>query len=42
VRKEGVLSKTEDFETSHSIFITKQDEMVQAVVMATGDERNPK
>jgi len=42
VRKEGVSLKTEDFDTNHSIFITKQDEMVKAVVMAAGDERNPK
>jgi len=42
VRKEGVDLETEDYETAHSIFITKQEEMVQAVVKAAGDVRNPK
>ncbi|KAF7946472.1 hypothetical protein EAE96_009470 [Botrytis aclada] len=41
VKKEGVSVKTQDYETSHSIFITKQDEMVQAVLAAVSDERNP-
>ncbi|TVY43897.1 hypothetical protein LOCC1_G003845 [Lachnellula occidentalis] len=40
VKKEGVVLKTEDYETSHSIFITKQAEMVRAVVEAAKDERN--
>ncbi|KAI9643115.1 hypothetical protein NHQ30_008850 [Ciborinia camelliae] len=42
VRKEGVVLKTEDYETAHSIFISKQEEMVQAAVVAAGDERNLK
>ena len=41
-RKEGVVLRTEDYETSHSVFITKQQEMVQVVVTAAEDERNPK
>ncbi|CAG8974879.1 hypothetical protein HYALB_00000494 [Hymenoscyphus albidus] len=40
VKKAGVVIKTEDYGTSHSIFITKQDEMVQAVVRAAEDKRN--
>ena len=40
IRKEGVVLRTEDYETSHSIFITKQQEMVQMVVKAAEDERN--
>ncbi|KAI9734755.1 MAG: hypothetical protein M1818_006742 [Claussenomyces sp. TS43310] len=42
VRAEGVVLRTEDYETSHSVFITKQEEMVQAVRKAAEDERNPK
>lgn len=42
VRKDGVVPRTEDYETSHSVFITRQEEMVQAVVKAAEDERNPK
>lgn len=42
VKKEGVVLRTEDYETSHSVFITKQEEMVQVVVKAAEDERNPK
>jgi pimeloyl-ACP methyl ester carboxylesterase len=42
VKKAGIVIKTDDYETCHSIFITKQDEMVQAVVKAAEDERNPK
>jgi hypothetical protein len=41
VRKEGVVLRTEDYETSHSVFITRQQEMVQVVVNAAEDERNP-
>ena len=26
VRKEGVVLRTEDYETSHSVFITRQEE----------------
>ncbi|KAI9823830.1 MAG: hypothetical protein M1819_001131 [Sarea resinae] len=42
VRKEGVVLRTEDYETSHSIFITKQEEMVQVAIKAAEDERNLK
>jgi hypothetical protein len=42
VRKEGVVLRTEVYETSHSVFITRQQEMVQAAVNAAEDERNPK
>ncbi|THC91031.1 hypothetical protein EYZ11_009513 [Aspergillus tanneri] len=41
VRKEGLVLRTVDFKTSHSVFITKQEEMVQLVVEAAEDERNP-
>lgn len=40
VKKEGVVLRTEDYETSHSVFITKQEEMVQVLVKAAKDERN--
>lgn len=35
------MLKTEDYDTCHSIFITRQREMVQLVVEAAQDERNP-
>ncbi len=41
VRKEGVVPKIKEYDTSHSVFITMQQEMVQAVVKAAEDERNP-
>ncbi|KAF5869608.1 putative prolyl aminopeptidase protein [Botrytis fragariae] len=40
VKSEGIVIKTEDYETCHSVFITKEKEMVDAVVVAAGDERN--
>ncbi|KAF7940679.1 uncharacterized protein EAE97_006865 [Botrytis byssoidea] len=40
VKSEGVVIKTEDYETCHSVFITKEKEMVDAVVVAAKDERN--
>ncbi|KAL1987390.1 hypothetical protein VTN96DRAFT_4106 [Rasamsonia emersonii] len=42
VRKEGVTLRTEEYDANHSIFITKQEEMVQAALKAAADERNPK
>ncbi|MCJ1252158.1 hypothetical protein MMC30_009397 [Trapelia coarctata] len=41
VRQERVLLRTEEYETIHSFFITRQEEMVQAVVKAAQDGRNP-
>ncbi|TGO54932.1 hypothetical protein BOTNAR_0256g00070 [Botryotinia narcissicola] len=40
VKSEEVVIKTEDYETCHSVFITKEKEMVDAVVVAAKDERN--
>ncbi|KAM0165434.1 hypothetical protein ACHAPG_000105 [Botrytis cinerea] len=40
VKSEGVVLKTEDYETCYSVFITKEKEIVGAVVVAAGDERN--
>ncbi|KAM0183737.1 hypothetical protein ACHAPF_000179 [Botrytis cinerea] len=40
VKSEGVVLKTEDYETFYSVFITKEKEIVDAVVVAAGDERN--
>ncbi|KAM0129344.1 hypothetical protein ACHAP3_007849 [Botrytis cinerea] len=40
VKSEGVVLKTEDYETCYSVFITKEKEIVDAVVVAAGDERN--
>lgn len=42
VKGEGVVVKTEDWDTCHSIFITKREEMVRAVLEAVRDERNAK
>ncbi|MCJ1373600.1 hypothetical protein MMC20_004828 [Loxospora ochrophaea] len=42
VRKEGVVLRTEDYDTSHSIFVTRQEDMVGAVVRAAEDDRNLK
>jgi pimeloyl-ACP methyl ester carboxylesterase len=38
--KEGVVIKKEDYATCHSIFITKQKEMVDLALRAAKDERN--
>ncbi|KAF7905208.1 uncharacterized protein EAF01_005729 [Botrytis porri] len=40
VKSEGVVIKTKDYETCHSVFITKEKEMVDAVVVAASDKRN--
>jgi len=40
VKEQGILMKIEDYDTSHSIFITKQDKMVRAVLEAAEDSRN--
>ncbi|KAF7896212.1 hypothetical protein EAF00_006226 [Botryotinia globosa] len=40
VKSEGVMIKTEDYETCHNVFITKEKEMVDAAVVAAKDERN--
>lgn len=37
----GVTVVTGDFATSHSVFITKQAEMVEAALTAASDPRNP-
>ncbi|KAJ5565089.1 hypothetical protein N7513_001331 [Penicillium frequentans] len=40
VQEEGVVVKTEVYDADHSIFITKEREMVQAALNAAADERN--
>jgi len=41
VEEQGVSYVEKKYETSHSVFITKQDEMVRDVVEAANDVRNP-
>ncbi|MCJ1379213.1 hypothetical protein MMC17_002313 [Xylographa soralifera] len=41
VKKEGVELRIETYDTCHSIFLTKQKEMVELVAKAVRDERNP-
>ncbi len=41
VRSEGVVPRIEKYDTNHGVFITRQQEMAQAVVKAAEDERNP-
>jgi len=36
-----IVVKFEDRDTNHSIFITKQDEIVRVVLEAAEDSRNP-
>ncbi|KAJ0413932.1 alpha/beta-hydrolase [Aspergillus carlsbadensis] len=40
VKEEGVDLRTEDFDTCHSIFISREGEMVELAVEAASDKRN--
>ena len=41
VKEEGVELRIETYDTNHSIFMTKQKEMVELLIKAAHDERNP-